>query len=100
VEAIIKWFAGKWDIDYPERFFSKQPAAMGAQAGLPGAGSGPGDPSGAPGAPAPPGGGPNLGTTSETAVDASKPSASGGLSMSPQVFMQRAAALSGGAQGG
>jgi hypothetical protein len=48
---------------------------------------------------APPGGGPNLGTTAATAVDASKPSATGGLSMSPQVFLQRAQALAGSGKG-
>jgi hypothetical protein len=53
-------------------------------------------PPGAPGAPS----GPNMGTTADTAVDASSPSATGGLSMSPQMFLQRAMALSGGAQGG
>jgi hypothetical protein len=97
VKAVVKWFAKKWDIDYPEQFFAAQAAALGAAQALPG--SGQGQP-GAPGPAAPPGGGPNLGTTSATAVDASKPSATGGLSMSPQMFLQRAQALSGGAQGG
>lgn len=41
--------------------------------------------------------GPNMGTTSSTAVDASQPSATGGLSMSPVTMLQRALALSGGA---
>lgn len=95
IEAVIKWFAKKWDIEFPEQFFSTQAAALGA-AGLGASGA----PTGPPGAAAPPGGGPNLGTTSATAVDASKPSATGGLSMSPAVFQQRAAALSGGARGG
>jgi hypothetical protein len=99
VEAIIKWFAKQWKIEYPEQFFAAQAAALGAMQGLQGSGA----PSGAPGAAAPPGappGGPNLGVTSATAVDASKPSATGGLSMSPQVFLQRAQALAGGARGG
>lgn len=43
---------------------------------------------------------PNMGTTSSTAVDASKPSATGGLSMSPALMLQRARALSGGLKGG
>jgi hypothetical protein len=104
VEAVIKWFAKKWDIEYPEQFFAapqNAPAAMGAQQALGGEGSGaPGPPGGAPGAGAPPGTGPNLGVTSSTAVDASKPSATGGMSMSPSVFLQRAQALSGGSRGG
>lgn len=96
VGAIVKWFADKWEIPYPEQFFAASPAALGA-AGMGGPGpGGPGGPPGAPGAPE----GPNLGTTAATAVDASSPSATGGLSMSPQVFLQRAQALSGGAQGG
>jgi hypothetical protein len=98
VAAIIKWFADKWEIPYPEQFFAASPAALGA------AGMGPGGPQGPPGA-GPPGApgapqGPNLGVTADSAVDASSPSASGGLSMSPQVFLQRAQALAGGAQGG
>ena len=99
VEQIIRWFAKQWDIEYPDQFFSQNPAAMGAMAGLGGQGSGGGSPAG-PGAPAPPGGGPNMGVTSATAVDASSPSATGGMSMSPQMFLQRAMALSGGARGG
>lgn len=99
VAAIIRWFADKWEIPYPDQFFATAPAALGA-AGMTGPGSGPpGSPPGAPGSPGAPSG-PNLGTTSATAVDASSPSASGGLSMSPQMFLQRAQALSGGAQGG
>lgn len=100
IPAIIKWFCERWDIEAPEQFFSPQPAAAGAAAGLPGGGGPPGaSPGGPPGLP-PPGAGPNLGTTAATAVDASKPSATGGLSMSPQVFMQRAAALAGGGNNG
>jgi hypothetical protein len=100
VEAIVKWFAKKWEVEYPEQFFSAQAAAMGAAAGLSGSGGPPGQPGAAasPDGGAPPGG-PNLGTTAATAVDASKPSATGGLSMSPQMFLQRAQALAGGAQG-
>lgn len=101
VRAVITWFCKQWDIEYPEQFFAKptNAAAAGAQQALPGSG-GPGTfaPSGPPGS-APPGA-PNMGTTAATAVDASKPSATGGNSMSPQMFLQRAAALSGGPQGG
>lgn len=41
---------------------------------------------------------PNMGTTSATAVDASKPSATGGTSMSPMLMLQRALASRGGTQ--
>lgn len=92
VKSAIIWWCKKWDIEYPEQFFAANKAALGAVQGLPGAGSGPPSPGGG----APPGAAPNLGTTSSTAVDASKPSATGGMSMSPQVFLQRARALSGG----
>jgi hypothetical protein len=99
VKQIIHWFAKRWDIEYPEQFFAASAAALGAQAALPGQGSGSGAPTpGAPGATPP--GGPNLGVTSDTAVDASKPSATGGLSMSPAMFLQRAQALAGSPQGG
>ena len=99
IPAIINWFCERWDIEAPQQFFALSPAAAGAAAALPGGGQGgpPGIPPG--GSPGPPQG-PNLGTTAATAVDASKPSASGGLSMSPQMFMQRAAALAGGGQNG
>lgn len=95
VEAIIKWFAKQWKIDYPEQFFSATAASLGAAQAL-----GPGGPPGPPGAAAPPGGGPNMGVTAETAVDASKPSATGGMSMSGMQFLQRARALAGGTAGG
>ena len=99
VEAIIKWFAKQWKIDYPEQFFAASAAALGAVQGLGGQGSGapPGMP---PGAGAPPGSGPNLGVTAATAVDASSPSATGGLSMSGAQFLQRARALAGSPAGG
>ena len=101
VEAIIKWFADKWEIDFPEQFFAANPAALGAAGanGPGGSGPGAGMPPGPPGAPGD-ASGPNLGTTAASAVDASSPSATGGLSMSPAMFLQRAQALSGGAQGG
>ncbi len=92
VHEIVTWMLKKWDIPDYERFFSKipQPAVMPG-----GAGPGGGPPQG--GAPT---GEPNMGITAETAVDASKPSATGGMSLSPEMFQQRAAALSGGGQGG
>lgn len=93
LKQIVMWAARKWDIYDAEKFFSAQPASLGA-AGQPGGQTGPpggGDPSGA----APPGG-PNLGVTSSTAVDASQPSATGGISASPSMFLQRALAMGGG----
>jgi hypothetical protein len=51
------------------------------------------------GSPPAPGGGNNLGTTAATATDAASPSATGGLSMSPAVMLQRAQALAGSAKG-
>lgn len=48
-------------------------------------------------APAQPGQ-PNLGVTAASAVDASQPSATGGMSMSPQMMLQRALAMGGGSQ--
>lgn len=90
VHEVVTWLLKKWDIVDYERFFSPvaQPAVAG-QAGPPGAGGAPAGPTG-----------PNMGITAETAVDASKPSATGGMSMSGEVFAQRAAALAGGPQGG
>jgi hypothetical protein len=99
VEQIIRWVAERWDIEFPDQFFSQAPAAGGAMAALSGP-SGSGGPSGGPGAAAPPGGGPNLGVTADTAVDASSPSATGGMSMSPQMFLQRALAMGRGGGGG
>jgi len=98
IPAIIEWFCERWDIEAPQQFFSVNPAAGGAAAALPGQGQ-PAPPGGPPGQGAPPGG-PNMGTTSSTAVDASAPSATGGLSLSGGQFMQRAAALAGGGRGG
>lgn len=92
MRQLVMWAAKKWDIDDAERFFSASPAPDVAQQG---AGGGQGAGSGSPPSGAP--GGPNLGVTSETAVDASKPSATGGISMSPSVFSQRALAMGGGA---
>jgi hypothetical protein len=90
-KELFGWWAKKWGVEDWERFFSQNPATMGAMAmGGPGGPGGPGGGSG--GAPAAPGQ-PNLGVTAETAVDASKPSATGGLSMSPATMMQRALAM-------
>jgi hypothetical protein len=119
VHEVVLWWARQWDIEEEvEAFFEPQQqpdpemvnmlfgkgpsvqirattspdeaAQIAGQAGYAPQGGG---------AAAPPGGGPNLGTTAATAVDASSPSATGGMSMSPQVFLQRALALGGGAKG-
>lgn len=89
VHELVVWLLKKWDVMDYERFFTPvpQPAVMGA--GGPGGGQGP-----------PGGGGPNMGITSETAVDASKPSATGGMSMSPEVFLANAKNRAAGAMGG
>lgn len=89
LKGLVLWAADKWDIPDAERFFTAAPQpAVAAQPGAPG-GQQQGAPEGAPG-------GPNLGITAETAVDASKPSATGGISASPSLFAQRAATLAGG----
>lgn len=99
LKELVLWAAKRWNITDAERFFSQQPAALGAAAG-------PGGPDSAPtpgpsntvntgnvdGAPPQP----NLGVTAGSAVDSSSPSATGGVSASPSVFMQRALAMSGG----
>jgi hypothetical protein len=92
IKELIGWAARQWKIDDAAKFFSasSQPAMMGGPQGPP-SGQGGAPPSGAP---AP--GGPNIGVTAGSAVDASSPSAAGGLSMSPQVALQRAMAMGGG----
>jgi len=92
VKEITTWLAKKWDIEDADRFFSQNPAALGA-AGQPGPGGQQGAPTGGPE-------GPNLGITAGSAMDASSPSASGGLSMSPVIALQRALAIGGGGKGG
>jgi hypothetical protein len=92
LKQLVLWAAKKWDITDAEQFFSAAPAP---QVAAQGGGSGGGGPT-PPGAPAAPGE-PNLGVTSSTAVDASSPSATGGMSMAPSVFAQRAMAMGGGA---
>jgi hypothetical protein len=90
LRELFAWYAKRWGVDDWERFVSQQAPAMGAAGGAPQPGGG-GAPSGE-GAPA----GPNLGVTSETAVDASSPSATGGISMSPADMLSRALSMSGG----
>jgi hypothetical protein len=110
MQKVVEWWARMWDIeDEVASFFEdKQQPDPGIAASLQGGGpkvtlkgqlspeqtSAAGEQAGIPGAPP----GPNLGTTAASAVDASSPSATGGMSMSPQVMMQRALALSGAAK--
>ena len=99
-ETVITEFLKEWGDDNPKRYFStqQQPAA----AAVPGAGGGPQAalPPGQGQQALPPGpalqGQTNMGTTSGTAVDATSPSASGGMSMSPELMTQRALAASSG----
>jgi hypothetical protein len=83
--------AKHWGKTDAEKFFSQDPkaqaAAMAAQQG----GGG-----GMPSQPAPNGQQPNLGITSDQAVDASSPSAVGGISGSSMLAEQRARAMGGG----
>jgi hypothetical protein len=96
IEELVGWAAKKWEIDDWQRFFSQDPAAAGAMGaagpGSPGT-SAQGQQGGGP--PTPPGQA-NLGVTSGQAVDASSPSAAGGMSFSPVQAMSRALSLSGG----
>lgn len=87
MKELATWMLKKWGIDDCERFFSQKPESSGAMQ-APGGGGG-----GQPQQPTEP----NLGTTAATAVDASSPSTTGGVSMSPSVAMSRALAMSGGA---
>lgn len=89
---LIKWMGRQWGIDDVERFFSK-----GAPVQMPGAPAMPGAPEGGPGGTPQGLEGPNLGITSESAIDASKPSAAGGIGSSPVMALQRALAMGGGA---
>jgi hypothetical protein len=92
MRELLLWAAKKWDINDAEKFFTSAPVGPAQQdAGAPGGGGAPGG--------APPGA-PNMGITSDTAVDASSPSATGGISGSPQQFMQRSLAMAGAGKGG
>lgn len=90
VGEILRWMLKKWDLQDVERFFSQQPQPAMALGGPEAQGGGGGSPT------APPAFGANMGITSDTAVDASSPSATGGMSLSPEVMMARARALGGG----
>ncbi len=93
--AVAEFLKAYGDLDY-ERYFTKPGAPGAAPPGAPpasGAGApGGGSPQGPPGAPEEP----NLGVTAGSAVDAQSPSAAGGISISPEVAMQRALAMGGG----
>ncbi len=91
-KEVIKAFLKDWGREDYEKYFSAKPSAAGAMAaGSPGAA---GAPPGAGQAGAPEG--PNMGITSDTAVDAGSPSATGGMSLSPESLMARAQSLSSG----
>lgn len=91
---VLLWAFRRWDMEDEAAAFLAPKTEPNPQA-LAELGGGGGGGSGSPVAP----GGQNMGTTAETAVDASSPSATGGTSMSGQQFYQRAKALSGGLQG-
>ena len=82
--------AKQWGKDDAEKFFTKDPqAAAVAQMGAPQGGQGQAPPAAGPPMP-------NLGITSAQAVDASSPSAAGGIGGSPVTALQRALAMGGG----
>ena len=85
---VLKWALKMWDIKDAERFFSQVSAPQVARMGGQGGGAAPVTLA-APGEP-------NLGITSGAAVDASSPSAVGGISGSPVTALQRAGAMGGG----
>lgn len=95
MQEVLRWALDLWDIKDAERFFSAQGSpdvmAMGGGPGQPGGGQAP------PGVPSLPGEMANLGITSGSAIDASSPSAAGGISGSPVTALQRAGAMGGGA---
>lgn len=93
--VIMTEFLKEWGDDNPEKYFSQKPASLGAMAAPGGGADGAGAAAGGEAGGAVQGDA-NLGTTSQTAVDASSPSATGGMSMSPQLAAQRALALSSG----
>lgn len=98
LKELTKWALDLWDIQDWERFFSvKQSPDVLAQGAAAGGGGGGGAP-GAPSLPADLLG--NLGITAGSAVDASSPSAAGGISGSPVAALQRAGAMGGGVNNG
>ena len=96
-EVVISEFLREWGDDNPRRYFTQNPQAA-MMAAQPGQGGGPAQPQQAlsPGSQNGVQGQTNMGTTSQTAVDATSPSATGGMSMSPALMAQRALALSSG----
>lgn len=87
VDEVVKWAAKLWGISDVERFFSMQPASMGAMAA-------PGGTGGAQSADTAPAGPPGI--TAGSAIDASSPSAAGQIGGSPMEALQRALASGGG----
>jgi hypothetical protein len=88
IEEVLKWALKRWGLEDGDRFFSAQPASLGAI----GQGSPPQQSGGTTGVPAV---GPNIGITSAAAVDAASPSAAGGISGSPITALARALAMGG-----
>lgn len=91
-KEVVKWMLGKWDVPDLERFFTQEAQPQVAAA----VGGGQGGGGGVPGLPSPPAE-QNLGITAGSAIDASSPSAAGGISGSPVTALQRALAMGGGA---
>src|SRR5262252_1550813 len=91
-QVVMEDFLKGWGEENPKKYFSVRPQAAGAI----GQGGPPGGPPGQPGQNGQVQGQNNMGTTAASAVDASSPSATGGMSMSPQLMAQRALALSSG----
>ncbi len=89
LKELFLWMAKKWGLEEAERFFSQEPGAAAVAAAPGSSGSDPGADAG-----------PNLGITAGSAIDASSPSAAGGISGSPVAALQRAMAMGGGVSNG
>jgi hypothetical protein len=93
MQEVLKWALRLWDIQDAERFFSQVSSPQVAGMGQPDPGAGAEQ---VPGTPSLSGELANMGITSGSAVDASSPSAVGGISGSPVAALQRALAMGGG----
>lgn len=93
MQEVLKWALKMWDIKDADRFFSQVQSPAVAGMGQGGGGEG------VPGAASLPSelAGQNLGITAGSAIDASSPSAAGGISGSPVTALQRALTMGGGA---
>jgi hypothetical protein len=85
-KEIVKHLGKKFKVYDVEKFFTAEAQPMMTPDGAPAGG--------APGAPAGPSG-PNLGITADSAVSATSPSGTGGMSISPAMALQRAGAMGG-----